>query len=136
LAPRGVPGPPSLGPGSGGGIGSGAGRGIGPGSGTNPNAPATKVDSKPRLLNRPRPNYTEEARKNKIEGVVLVRVLIGSDGSVKQVKVMRWLHDGLNEEAIRFAYLLRFKPAMKDGQPVAYWQPVEIEFNLGNDRIR
>jgi hypothetical protein len=36
----------------------------------------------------------------------------------------------LNEEAISAAYKMRFKPAMKDGQPVAYWVPVEIEFNL------
>ena len=82
------------------------------------------------MLNRPRPNYTEEARKNKIQGVVVARLLVGSDGSVKQVKITRGLADGLNEEAIRAAYQIRFKPAMKGGQPVAYWQPIEIEFNL------
>jgi TonB family protein len=135
LLPIGIPGPPSLGPGSGG-MGVGDGGRVGLGSGTNPNARWTKVDSKPKLLNLPRPNYTEEARKNKIEGVVMLRVLISSDGLVKQVKVVRGLPDGLNEEAIRAAYLLRFNPAMKYGQPVASWQPVEIEFNLGNDRIR
>ena len=93
-------------------------------------AAATSVDMKPQMLNKPRPNYTEEARKNKIQGVVVARVLIAADGSVKQVKITRGLADGLNEEAIRAAYQMRFKAAMKGGQPVAFWQTLEIEFNL------
>lgn len=149
--PTGVLGPPSAGPGEGGGIGtgkggavgSGNGTGLGPGDGyntgggnpnigggTRSNAPATSVDQKPIALNSPRPNYTEEARKNKIQGMVRVRVLVGADGGVKQVKVLNGLPDGLNEEAIRSAYAIRFKPAMKAGQPVSYWVGVDIEFNL------
>ncbi len=148
--PNGVPGPPSAGPGSGGGMGDGSGggmgpgngRGVGPGEGWNTGGgrpglgggtgggPATSVDSKPIALNRPQPRYTEEARKNKIQGNVRARVLIGADGQVKQVKILSGLPDGLDEQAIQAAYQLRFKPAMKNGQPVAYWQPVEIEFNL------
>lgn len=149
--PTGVPGPPSPGPGSGGGIGtgdgggigSGDGRGVGPGRGYNMgggdpglgsgsgNTPASVVDSKPVPLNRPRPNYTEEARKNKIQGVVRVRVLVGPDGGVKQVRIVGGgLGDGLNEQAISAAYQIRFRPAMKDGRPVAFWIPVDIEFNL------
>ncbi|HXG65393.1 MAG TPA: TonB family protein [Blastocatellia bacterium] len=147
--PTGVVGPPSDGPGSGagigtgsgGGVGSGDGRGVGPGTGYNMGGgppglgggdgrPATAVDSRPVLLNRPRPNYTEEARKNKIQGTVRVRVLVGPDGGVKRVSVVSGLPDGLNEEAIRAAYQLRFKPAMKNGQPVAYTLAVDIEFNL------
>ena len=61
---------------------------------------------------------------------VLVRVLIGSDGQVKRVTVTRGLPDGLDEQAIQAAYQLRFKPAMKSGQPVSFWKPVAIEFNL------
>jgi len=147
--PNGVPGPPSAGPGSGGGMGDGKGggmgpgdgRGVGPGSGYNMGgggpslgggngAPATSVDQQPILLNNPQPRYTEEARKNKIQGTVLVRVLIGSDGTVKRVVVVRPLPDGLDEQAILAAYQLRFKPAMKSGQPVSFWKPVAIEFNL------
>lgn len=147
--PNGVPGPPSAGPGSGGGMGDGKGggmgpgdgRGVGPGSGYNmgggdprlgggSGAPATSVDQQPVLLNNPQPRYTEEARKNKIQGTVLVRVLIGSDGAVKRVVVVRPLPDGLDEQAIQAAYQLRFKPAMKSGQPVSFWKPVAIEFNL------
>lgn len=152
--PTGVEGPPSPGPGSGGGIGSGTGGGVGSGQGgglgpgrgggtgggdfregggdndRNPDGSARSVDSKPIPLNSPRPNYTEEARKNKIQGNVIVKVLVGTDGSVKQVRVSRGLPDGLNEEAIRAAYQLRFRPATKNGQPVAYWVNVQIEFNL------
>jgi TonB family protein len=147
--PNGVPGPPSAGPGKGGGMGDGEGggmgpgngRGVGPGNGYNMGggdprlgggngAPATSVDQKPILLNNPQPRYTEEARKNKIQGLVKVRVLIGSDGAVKRVQVTRGLPDGLDEQAIQAAYQLRFKPAMKAGQPVSFWQSVDIEFNL------
>lgn len=150
--PNGVPGPPSAGPGSGGGMGDGSGggmgpgngRGVGPGNGYNmgggdprlgggnsSNGPATVVDTRPILLNDPRPLFTEEARKNKIQGVVIVRVLVGPDGAVKQARVIRGLPDGLDEEAIQAAYKMRFKPAMKSGQPVAFWlNRVEIEFNL------
>lgn len=147
--PNGVPGPPSAGPGSGGGMGDGQGggmgpgngRGVGPGNGYNmgggdprlgggSGGPATNVDAKPIPLNNPSPRYTEEARKNKIQGIVKVRVLIGADGSVKRVTVTRGLPDGLDEQAIQAAYQMRFKPAMKGGQPVAYLQAVDIEFNL------
>jgi protein TonB len=93
-------------------------------------AAATAVDSFPVALNNPRPLYTEEARKNKIQGTVRARVLVGADGGVKQVRIARGLPDGLNEEAIRAAYQIRFRPALKNGQPVAYWMPVEIAFTL------
>lgn len=147
--PNGVPGPPSAGQGSGGGMGTGEGggmgpgngRGVGPGNGYNmgggdprlgggSGAPATNVDSKPIQLNSPQPRYTEEARKNKIQGNVTARLLIGSDGLVKRVTIVRGLPDGLDEQAIQAAYQLRFKPAMKNGQPVAYAMPILIEFNL------
>src|SRR5262245_13819030 len=147
--PNGVPGPPSAGPGSGGGMGDGTGggmgpgngRGVGPGEGYNTGgggprlgggsgAPATSVDQQPVLLNNPQPRYTEEARKNKIQGTVLVRVLIGSDGLVKKVTIIRGLSYGLDEQAIQAAYQLRFRPAMKSGQPVAFVVPVNIDFNL------
>jgi TonB family protein len=147
--PTGVPGPPSAGPGSGGGMGDGSGggmgpgdgRGVGPGTGYNmggggPNlgggsgAPATAVDSKPVALNSPQPRYTEEARKAKIQGTVTARVLVGADGSVKNVRIVRGLSYGLDEQAIQAAYQIRFRPAMKGGQPVSYWQAVTIDFNL------
>ena len=91
---------------------------------------ATSVDTRPVMLNRPRPNYTEVARKNGVNGTTVLRILIGSDGRVKQVKVKRALPDFLTEEAIRSAFEIRFKPAMKSEQPVAYWQVIEVDFSL------
>jgi protein TonB len=146
--PTGVPGPPSNGPGSGGGIGTGDGGGIGSGSGTGVgpghgynmggggpglgggNGVATKVDTMPQPLNRPRPNYTEEARKNKVQGVVRARALVDASGAVKNVQVIGHLPDGLDEEAIRAVYQMRFRPAQKSGQSVAFWVTLEVEFNL------
>ncbi len=81
-------------------------------------------------LNSPRPRYTEQARHNKVQGAVLARVLVGADGSVKQVRITKGLPDGLTNQAILAAYNLRFKPAMKDGKPVAFWQAIYIEFKL------
>ena len=117
-----------LGTGKGGGIGSGDGTGLGPGQRSNP--PATSVDQRPVPLNLPRPNYTEEARNNKVQGVIRVRALVGVDGNVEQVRLITGLPDGLNKEALRCAFKSRFKPAMKDGKPVRFWVSLDIEFNL------
>lgn len=149
--PDGVPGPPSDGPGNNGGIGTGDKGGIGPGEGPGfgpgkdggegggpyggpggrPGSDAaTIVDTRPVPLNEPRPNYTEEARQHKVTGIVRARVLIGVDGLIKQVRITRGLPDGLNEEAIRAAMQMRFKPAIKNGQAVSYWTSLDVEFNL------
>ena len=105
-------------------------RGVPSSAGENRSRPARVVDSTPIPLNRPRPNYTEKARRNKVEGTVQMRVLVGADGSVKDVQVIAHLPDGLEEEAIRTMYQTRFKPAMKNGQPVEYWMQIAVEFNL------
>jgi len=147
--PAGVVGPPSDGPGMDGGIGDGGGGGIGPGEGPGsgrgkngidggPGGPggargpvgAPQLSSRPIALNHPRPNYTEEARKQRVQGVVRARVLVDSDGSVKSVRILSGLPDGLDEEAIRAAYQMRFRAAISNGRPVETWVTLEIEFNL------
>lgn len=148
--PDAVPAPPSDGRGKGGGIGTGSKGGVGQGNGTgvgpgeekgtgggrysdggNPHARNPEpVDMKPAALNRPRPNYTEEARRNKVQGMIRLRVLVGSNGAVRQARPVTFLSDGLTEEAIRAAMQMRFRPAMRNGQAVDYWVPVDIEFNL------
>ena len=148
--PNGVPGPPSDGPGANGGVGSGEKGGVGPdeGPGFGPGRDGgrnggpygrgtrrvsdvpDRVDTPPRALNEPRPNYTEEARTNKVQGVVRARILVGSDGLVKQVHITKGLPYGLSEEAIRAATQMRFRPATKDGAAVAYWMTLDVEFNL------
>lgn len=91
---------------------------------------AGRVDTKPVRLNSPRPRYTEAARANRTSGSVAMRILVGEDGNVKGVRVVRGLPDGLTEEAITVARETKFKPAMKDGKPVAYWVALEITFNI------
>ena len=88
------------------------------------------MDTKPIALNLPRPNYTEEARKNKVQGTVRARVLVSSDGTVRRVTIVRGLPDGLNEEAIRVAFQIKFKPATKSGRAVAFWTTLEVDFNI------
>lgn len=88
------------------------------------------VDKKPVAKNRPMPRYTERALQNKVEGTVSLRVLIGSDGLVKQAKVTKGLPDGLDDQAIKAVFKIKFDPAMKDGQPVATWVNVEVGFTI------
>jgi TonB family protein len=88
------------------------------------------VDTKPVLVNTPHPKYTEVARRNGVQGIVTARVLVGTDGQVKQVIIIKGLPDGLNEQAERAAYQLRFRPATKGGEPVPYWELTAIEFRL------
>ena len=100
--------------------------GMGPGAGAYTKA----VDTKPVLLSRPQPLYTEKARENNVQGVVRVLVLIGTDGSVKRASLLSGLAYGLNKEAMRVAYQMRFRPAMRNGQPVEFSEIVSIEFTL------
>ncbi|MEN3333883.1 MAG: ankyrin repeat-rich rane spanning protein [Blastocatellia bacterium] len=102
----------------------------GPAPGPDTNPATITIDQRPVPLNAPQPQYTETARKHGVEGIVIVRVLVGIDGLVKQVRVNRGLPDGLTAEAVRAAFALKFKPALKDGQPTLYWQSVMIEFHL------
>lgn len=92
--------------------------------------PAVKVDSKPRPLNRLRPNYSEQARRNKVSGTVRLRVEVGADGLAKRIHVANALPDGLTEEAIRIIKVLQFQPAMAGGTPVAFWIVMDVDFNL------
>jgi TonB family protein len=88
------------------------------------------IDQRPVPINASYPRYTEQARQNRVTGTVVLRILVGADGIVKRAWVIRSLPDFLTEQAIKAAFELRFKPAMKNGQPVAYPVPVNIEFVL------
>jgi TonB family protein len=82
----------------------------------------------PRPISHSRPNFTEDARRNKIQGVVRMYVLVDETGMVKSVLVTSRLGYGLDEEAIAAVSRLRFQPASKNGNPVPYWSPMEVEF--------
>ena len=122
-----------IGAGSGGGIGSGAGAGLGPGSGGGFGGGVYKVGggvSAPRLLVSPDPEYSEEARKAKYQGTVVVWMILGPDGRPQKLKIQRALGMGLDEKALEAVKQWRFEPAKKDNQPVAVAISVEVNFHL------
>lgn len=88
------------------------------------------VTSKPIALNSPRPNYTAEARAKAVEGMVMCRVLVNANGDVVLTKIVRGLPYNLNHQAVLALYQLKFKPALKDGKPVAYWVMIAVEFHM------
>lgn len=82
------------------------------------------------IIAKPPPNYTDEARKLRIEGEVLLEVVFESSGKVRVLRVVRGLGHGLDEEAVRAAGQIRFKPALRDGQPADLPAVLHIVFQL------
>jgi protein TonB len=122
-----------IGSGSGGGVGSGEGAGIGPGKGGGLGGGVFRVGggvSAPRILDQPDPEYSEEARKAKYQGICILWTIIGPDGHPREVKVARSLGMGLDQKAIEAVKRWKFEPAMKDGKPVAVQINVEVNFRL------
>jgi TonB family protein len=96
-----------------------------------PQKSAEPVNEKPvEILSKPRPDYTDEARKMRIEGEVLLRVLFTSSGAARVLDVISGLGHGLDENAIRAAEQIRFKPAQRAGQPADSTAIVHIVFQL------
>jgi protein TonB len=136
-----VIGPPSngtgsgggIGSGSGGGLGSGRGPGVGPGWGGGMGGGAYRVGggvSAPRALFSPEPEYSDEARKVKHQGTVVLFVIVGPDGRPHEMRVSRSLGFGLDEKALEAVKQWRFEPAKKDGRPVAVQINIEVNFRL------
>ena len=94
-----------------------------------------EVDVKAEITTRPDPAYTREARRVGVQGLVVLKVLLLGDGKLDRVKVVRRLPYGLTENAIRAACEIKFKPAIKAGQPVAQWVTLEYAFRLANSSI-
>ena len=84
----------------------------------------------PEIISKPLPVYTQEARNLKIEGEVLLEVVLEASGSLKVVRVVRGLGHGLDDNAVKAAEQIRFKPAMKDGQPADSTVVLHIIFQL------
>jgi protein TonB len=96
---------------------------------------AKEVDVKAEITARPEPDYTREARRVGVQGIVALKVLLLGDGKIDRVRVVRRLPYGLTENAIRAACEIKFKPAMKGGQPVSQWVTIEYGFRLANSSI-
>lgn len=82
------------------------------------------------ILSKPVPVYTDEARKQRIEGEVLIEVVFESSGKIRVLRVVRGLGHGLDEAAVRAAEQIRFKPALRDGQPADSNAVLHIVFQL------
>src|SRR5215207_3219353 len=151
---------PSSGPGTGNSIGTGKGGGIGPceGGGLRPGRGGNMgggdfnaggggpgggggggydriftgkdVSSKARLISKPEPQYTEDARKNQITGTVVLKCVFSSSGQVTNISVRSGLPYGLTDRAIAAARQIKFVPATKDGHQVSMWMQLEYNFNL------
>jgi len=141
-----------IGSGTGTGIGSGEGNGFGPGRGGNVGGgdfnaggggpggggggdysrifTGKDVTTKARLISKPEPQYTEDARKNQITGTVVLKVVFASNGSVQNIRTVSGLPYGLTERAIAAAKQIKFTPATKDGHQVSMWMQLEYNFNL------
>lgn len=122
-----------IGSGMGGGIGSGTGPGVGPGFGGGIGGGVFRVGggvSAPRVLVNPSPDYSEEARKAKYQGTVVLWLIVDSNGKPRDVRVARSLGMGLDQKAIEAVRQWKFQPAMKDGTPVAVQINVEVNFHL------
>jgi TonB family protein len=79
---------------------------------------------------KPNPVYTDEARALKLEGEVLLEVMFGANGQLHVNRVVRGLGHGLDEAAIAAANKMRFKPALRNGQPVDSTAVVHVVFQL------
>ncbi len=101
--------------------------GSGPGRGA---AQPPAYTTPPRLLFKKEPEYTDEARKVKYQGVVALALVVTESGAAKDLRVVRALGLGLDEKAIEAVKQWRFKPAQLDGRPVSAPIQVEVEFRL------
>ena len=82
------------------------------------------------IISKPVPSYTEEARAKRIEGEVLLEVVFEASGRLRVLRVVRGLGHGLDDAAVHAAEQIRFKPALKDGQPSDSTAVVHIIFQL------
>lgn len=123
----------SMGNGQGTGLGSGNGSGLGPGSGGNTGGGPRRIGggvSAPVLIYSVEPEFSEEARKAKVAGNVLVNLYVDTNGNPSHVHVIRGVGMGLDEKAVEAVKQYRFKPAMENGKPVLVELNVEVNFQI------
>ncbi len=84
----------------------------------------------PKALYTPQPEYDDAARKTKLSGTVLLSILVTKEGLTRDVKVVRSLSPGLDKKSIQAVSQWTFRPATKDGEPVAVQLDVETSFRI------
>jgi len=122
-----------FGSGSGGGIGSGNGGGVGPGEGGGYGGGMMQVGggvSAPVVIYSVDPEFSDEARRAKYQGICVVSLIVDTQGNPQNVKVVRALGMGLDEKAVEAAKQYKFKPAYYKGRPVAVTIDLEVNFRI------
>ena len=129
-----------FGPGRKGNIGGGDNErgccGKGGSTGNNPNDELDRIFRGPeltthaRVLLKPEPQYTEEARKGAITGTVILSVVFSQNGQVTNIHAVQTLCCGLTEKAMAAARLIRFEPATRNGRAVSTYMQLVYNFNL------
>src|ERR1700730_12373685 len=122
-----------MGSGSGGGLGSGKGGGFGPGEGGGVGGGVFRVGggvSAPVVLYKVDPEYSEEARKAKYSGTVVLQLIVDATGKAREIHVVRSLGLGLDEKAIEAVNKWKFRPGYKGGQAVSVQATIEVNFRL------
>jgi protein TonB len=121
------------GPGTGGGSGTGSGLGPGRGGGTGGGVfrPGSGIEI-PTLLAQVKPQYTADAMRAKVQGIVGLECVVESNGSVGRCEVTKSLDPtfGLDQEALKAARQWRFRPGTRFGEPVAVLVTIELTFTL------
>jgi len=82
------------------------------------------------VLTKVDPEYSEEARKAKYSGTVMLEVIVDMEGRARDIRVSRSLGMGLDEKAVEAVTKWKFKPGMKDGRPVNVRALIEVNFRL------
>jgi TonB family protein len=111
----------------------GVGNSSGPYAGEGPPGPypaGQKGVSVPEVIYSPEPSFSDEARRAKFQGVVLLMLVVGPDGRPYNIRVRQSLGMGLDEKAIEAVKNWRFHPALRNGQPVAAQIGVQVDFHL------
>jgi TonB family protein len=122
-----------MGSGKGGGIGPGSGGGVGPGEGGGAGGGVFRVGggvSAPVVIAKVDPEYSEEARKAKFSGAVLLSIVVDTEGRARDIHVTKSLGMGLDEKAIEAVEKWKFKPGMRAGVAVNVRATIEVNFRL------
>lgn len=85
---------------------------------------------RPQKLQAPAPDYTAEARENRVQGIIIMQVTIDRDGRVKDPQVLKGLPFGLDEKAIETVSRWTFEPATRNGEPVSVLYNLTFNFRL------
>jgi TonB family protein len=86
----------------------------------------------PEVILKSEPRYTEEARQSRVEGTVVLSVIIGADGSVQDTKIVKSLSPDLDQKAIEAVSHWKFRPGEKDGKPITVGGQVQVNFRLSD----